>query len=162
MAETKKMLTHYLKQLKIIVSKVPPTIYHYSLSDGMFSLEMHAKIASNFALRGYCPLLNVETVSFYKDEDGEKAILNQIDETVIYLENAPDINKYDDSKVITDKAGFAEVKLCQSEFINMYIVPNLLFHMSMVYAIAKANGAELGKGDFGGLHVYPKDFSFIK
>ena len=60
-------------------------------------------------MRGYCKETD-------KDEDGEKAIF-QIDETV-NLENAPDINKYDDSKLITDKAGFAEVK---TEFINIIL-----------------------------------------
>ena len=49
-----------------------------------------------------------------------------------------------------------------SDFIYQYIVPNLLFDMSMVYAIAKSRGVSLTKGDFDGIHSYPAAVSFTK
>jgi uncharacterized protein len=162
MTDIKRLFTHYLLQLKVIVSKTPPEIFPCSLSEGMFSLEMHAKIAANFTLRGYCPLLNVDPVSFYREEIGRDAVLSQIEDTLVYLADASDINEFDDSKFIVDKAGSSDIELCQSEFIHLYIFPNFLFHISMVYAIAKANGVTLGKGDFDGFHAYPSGFSFVK
>ncbi|UAB73027.1 DUF1993 family protein [Vibrio sp. SCSIO 43132] len=158
----KKVFTRYLTQLKVILLKVPSDTLQCSLSEGMFPLEAHAKIATNFALRGYCPLLGVEVISFDQRESGLASLITQIDETLSYLKQAPDIKSFDDNVMLQDRAGFADVSLPQSEFISLYIVPNLLFHMSMVYAIAKSNGVELGKGDFDGLHQYPKGFHFVK
>jgi hypothetical protein len=37
-------------------------------------------------------------------------------------------------------------------------MPNFLFHASMAFAILRANGIEIGKADFDGLHDYPPGF----
>lgn len=157
----KELFKGYLLQLETIVNKVPPELFSESLTDDMFSLEMNAKIAANFVLRGYYPLLGKEAVSLMSDEQGKGAVVRQIIATRELLESLPEIHNFDDSKVITDKAGFSEIELCQSDFIHQYIVPNYFFHMGMVYAIAKSKGEAVSKGDFDGLHSYPADFSFV-
>lgn len=53
----KNIFQHYLRQLDVIVSKTPPEVFCLTLSEDMFSLEVNAKVASDFALRGYCPFL---------------------------------------------------------------------------------------------------------
>ncbi|MBY6211227.1 DUF1993 domain-containing protein [Microbulbifer agarilyticus] len=156
-----KSLTHYLTRLKLIISKLPSELFDQTLVDGMFSLEVNAKIAANFAMRGYCPLLGVETISFEQEEDGSESLIRQIDATLDYLKNAPDIDVLDDSKLIEDRAGFADIELGEYDYIHIYILPNLLFHLSMVYAIARSHGVDLSKADFDGLHEYPKGFSFL-
>ncbi len=128
----------------------------------MFTLEMKAKIAANFALRGYCPLVGQSVVSFFSDEPGKEAVRAQLSKTLSYLKELPEVDQLDDAKRLTDKAGFAEVDLPQPVFIHHYIVPNMLFHISMVYAIARANGIDLGKGDYDGIHSYPEGFSFVE
>lgn len=157
----KQLFKGYLLQLETIVNKVPPELFSVSLTDDMFSLEMNAKIAANFVLRGYYPLLGKEAVSLMSDEQGKAAVVRQIIDTRALLDTLPEIHNFDDSKVITDKAGFSEIQLCQSDFIHQYIVPNYFFHMGMVYAIAKSKGVAVSKGDFDGLHSYPADFSFV-
>lgn len=157
----KNLFQHYLSQLEVIVSKVPPEKFSLALSEGMFSLEMNAKIASNFALRGYCPLLNQDVVSFYSDDSGKNAVQKQLSDTLVYLNDLPEVMQLNDKKLVKDKAGFSEVELPQPLFIHQYILPNFIFHISMVYAIAKANGVELSKGDFDGFHSYPNGFSFV-
>ncbi len=160
MVDIKKTFIHYLNQLQLILTKIPEELLPISLSEGMLSLEEHAKTSAGFALRGYCPLLGVETVSFDQPGTGKTSVLQKIDKTIEYLESSPVVNFFDDSKFLTDKAGFAEVNLSQSEYIHLYIMPNFFFHISMVYAIARANGVQLSKGDFDGLHHYPDKFSF--
>ncbi|SHE50038.1 hypothetical protein SAMN02745753_00422 [Marinomonas polaris DSM 16579] len=157
----KQLFKGYLLQLETIVNKVPPELFSESLTDDMFSLEMNAKIAANFVLRGYYPLLGEEAVLLMSDEVGKAAVVSQIIATRELLETLPEIRCIDDSKVITDKAGFSEIEVCQSDFIHRYIVPNYFFHMGIVYAIAKSNGVAVSKGDFDGLHSYPADFSFV-
>jgi hypothetical protein len=158
----KQLFKGYLLQLETIVNKVPPELFSESLTDDMFSLEMNAKIAANFVLRGYCPLLGKDAISLMSDEEGKEVVVRQIIETRRLLENLPEIRRLDDSKVLADKAGFSEIQLCQSDFIYQYIVPNYFFHMGMVYALAKSKGVAVSKGDFDGLHSYPADFSFVR
>ena len=43
----------------------------------------------------------------------------------------------------------------------MYALPNFFFHYSMVYAIARQAGVEIGKSDFDGYHDYPVGFTFM-
>lgn len=158
----KSMFHHYLSQLEIIVAKIPPDVFSETLANGMFSLEMNAKIAANFVLRGYCPLLGQSVVSFFREEPGKAAVQAQLSETISYLDELPDVSQLDDTKRLQDKAGFSEVDLSQPVFIHHYIVPNMLFHISMVYAIARAKGVDLGKGDYDGIHSYPVGFSFVE
>ena len=42
---------------------------------------MNAKIASNFALRGYCPLVGIEPVSFDTSAEDKVSVLTQIQAT---------------------------------------------------------------------------------
>jgi hypothetical protein len=66
------------------------------------------------------------------DEQGKAAVVRQIIYTRALLDTLPEIRRLDDSKAITDKAGFSEIQLCQSDFIHQYIAPNFFFHMGMV------------------------------
>lgn len=156
----KSLFKAYLVQLEVIVSKIPDELFSTALSDDMFSLEKNAKIAANFILRGYCPLLDVESVSFVREQSGKSALLNQIADTLAYLEAQRNVVP-DNRQFIQEKAGFSEIHLCQSDFIFQYIILNYMFHMSMVYAIARSQGVELSKGDFDGLHSYPVGYSFV-
>ena len=157
----KDLLQHYLTQLDVIVSKIPSEMFPFALADDMFPLEVNAKIVADFALRGYCPLLDMDVVSFARDESGKDAVRSQISETVGYLEGLPNVEELGCPPRVVDQAGFSEVELPAREFIYQYIVPNILFHISMVYSIARANGVNLSKGDYDGFHSYLDDFSFV-
>lgn len=157
----KKVFQHYLSQMETVVAKIPPETFASSLADDMFNLETNAKIAANFILRGYCPLINRKVASFTKEESGKAAVQAQIAETANYLNGLPEAQQLNASRHLRDKAGFSEVDLPEPEFIYHYIIPNFLFHASMVYAIARANGVKLSKGDYDGIHSYPTGFSFV-
>ena len=42
-----------------------------------------------------------------------------------------------------------------SDFLHLYGLPNFFFHMNMAYANLRAQGMEIGKADYDGLHGYP-------
>lgn len=157
---TKDLFLGYLRQLSIIVNKIPDSLFSDSLFDGMFSLELNAQVAANFLLRGYCPIVSVDLVSYQMTESGKSSVCKLLERVKAYLESLPDVTGFDDVKTISDTAGFSEVNLPQSRFIFEYIIPNYMFHVSMVYAIARKNGVPLSKGDFDGLHSYPTGFQF--
>jgi len=157
----KSLFEHRLALLDRMISKIPEDVFSLSLSDDMFSLAMNAKIASNFVLRGYCPLLEREVIAFDRASSSKTAVQDQITDTRQYLNDLPDVGgELSDEIMVHEKAGLVEVKLPQPEFLHNYIIPNFFFHMSMVYAIARANGVNLSKGDFDGIHYYPEGFSF--
>ncbi|HHF2859996.1 TPA: DUF1993 family protein [Vibrio diabolicus] len=160
--DLRKLFAHYLVQLEVILCKTPPELFSSTLTEGTFSLEKHAKVAANFSLRGYCSLINVDPPPYYQNEKGKASVLEQLEKTQDYLRKVDSLSSLNDDNYLTDRAGFREVRLCESEFIHMYILPNFMFHISMVYSIAKLNGVELGKGDFDGFHSYPRGFSFDK
>lgn len=158
----KALFEHYLIQLVAIIEKIPEDLFSKSLTKDMLPLEQNAKIVCNFALRGYCPLVGRDVVSLQTQDTGKVAVQKQLSETLTYLANLPDAQELDETLMMEDKAGFTDVRLPQPLFIHQYILPNFIFHLSMVYAIAKANDVILSKADFDGIHSYPVDFSFVR
>jgi hypothetical protein len=59
---------------------------------------------------------------------------------------------------IRHRAGFADLNQTGADFLHLFGMPNFLFHTSMAFAILRANGIEIGKADFDGLHDYPPGF----
>ncbi len=126
----------------------------------MFSLELNVQVAAHFLLRGYCPMIGANIISHEIIGSGKAPVYNMLEKVKTQLESLPDMTGFDDKRIISDTAGFSEVKLPQSRFILEYIVPNYMFHASLVYAIARNYGVPLSKGDFDGFHTYPVGFKF--
>ncbi len=171
------IFSHYLKQLSKILDKIEQhqvnmngadnkndyDILQARLTDDMLPLIAQVRITANFSLRGCCPLANKELVSFDNDVDTFSGLKQQLSETINYLETLPSIDMlYTSDQTIAEKAGFAELSLSHSEFINGYIIPNFFFHLNMVYAIARKKNIPLSKQDYDGYHQYPSGFSWEK
>lgn len=137
------LLLHYLQQLIKLLQKIPAPCFSAALAPDMFSLAEQARIASNYSLRLYCPLLQ------------------EVERRRDYLQSLPVVNSLSAERRIQERAGFADLDLTETQFIHHYGLPNFFFHLSMVYAIARQQGVALSKADFDGFHQYPADFSFI-
>ena len=55
-----------------------------------------------------------------------------------------------EARTITVKAGPRELTFAAPHYLASYAIPNFYFHMSTAYSILRANGVEVGKGDFLG------------
>ncbi|MFD2167899.1 DUF1993 family protein [Thalassotalea euphylliae] len=155
----KPMLIRYLKQLNHMLGLCDDSILAAKLADDMLPFGAHAAVVNNFAKRMYYPLVNRPVVLVEQQ--------NTIAETQAILEvtiNAllalPNVHQFDDSLSISDRAGFEDIALPQSEYVMSFALPNFYFHLSMVYAIGKVQSVPLSKGDFDGYHSYPANFSF--
>lgn len=137
----KSLFMTYLKQLEVVVEKVPDKLFPQSLSSDMFPLEMNAKIAANFLLRGYCPLVGMAPLSLMREERGKLSVLTQVSKTRSCLQAMPDIVEWDDSQFITDRAGTAQVSLCQSRFVYEYRVHCAELHVSYGYGVCRTTSA---------------------
>ncbi|MFZ0099538.1 MAG: DUF1993 family protein, partial [Gemmobacter sp.] len=64
------------------------------------------------------------------------------------------------SRRIRHRAGFAELDQPGDDYLHLFGMPNFMFHVSMTFAVLRAEGLEIGKADFDGLHDYPHGFRF--
>lgn len=130
------------------------------LAENMLPFYTQVEIAASFSLRTSCPIAGVDVVSFAQEEKSFKGLQTQLHKTMDYLVELEGVPSDLSNCMISDMAGPVAVKLPASEFIHRFAMPNFYFHLSMVYAIARANGVPATKGDFDGIHQYPDGFSF--
>jgi hypothetical protein len=65
-----------------------------------------------------------------------------------------------ETRITRGQAGFATVELPGDAFLRDFGLPNIYFHHAMAHVALKIAGAQLGKADYDGLHLYPEGFSF--
>jgi hypothetical protein len=56
----------------------------------------------------------------------------------------------DESRAIEIKFPNGAWKFTALSYVNDFVLPNFYFHVSMVYAVLRKSGVEIGKGDFLG------------
>ena len=158
---------HYLQQLKVIVEKIDRhsggdnALLQHSLHPGMLPLLAQLRTAANFSLRCCCPLSARPRITFDNGDDTYAGVQLQLTQTIDYLQAIPATDFIHATTIISDQAGFTKLHLPASEYAQLYALPNFFFHLSMAYAIARAAGVPLSKGDFDGYHQYPDGFSFV-
>jgi hypothetical protein len=161
------VLTHYLQQADALLIKVKeqggPIILAARLAPDMLPFANQIITAANFALRIACPLAGIAIPSLPNPERSFDGLRQHIAAVLDFLQKftAKDFAEAE-TRVIEDRAGFAELKLPAAEFLYHYALPNFYFHWSMAFAIARAQGVVVGKMDFDGYHQYPAGFSFEK
>lgn len=154
-------LIRALTQLQAMVNSIPAAHFAQRLAPDMLPLADQAKIAANFMLRGYLPLLGLPVIYQENSLNGKESVQKHLADTQTVLQDLPKITSLDTTDWVMDTAGMADIHLPQPQYIEYYILPNMYFHISMVYAIARQCGVPFSKGDFDGLHQYPVGFSFV-
>ena len=75
----------------------------------------------------------------------------RIAQTIAFITTIPDSAFADaESRTIMVKAGPRELSFSAAQYYGAYAIPNFYFHMTTAYAILRANGVDVGKGDFLG------------
>ncbi|MEO8859211.1 MAG: DUF1993 domain-containing protein [Burkholderiaceae bacterium] len=122
----------------------------YRLAPDMFPFTRQVQIACDSAKNGIARISGVEAP---KIEDNEVTLADlkaRIQKTIDYLLSVP-AAKIDgtESKDITFPAGRDTTRTLPAEaFLKQVVLPNMFFHVTMVYAILRHNGVELGKKDY--------------
>ena len=145
------------------IAATGPATLTARLHQDMLPFASQVRATANFALRGCCPLAGLPPITFERGELSYAALTAQVDDTISYISAIPGI-QFDGpaDRICRDRAGFADISLPADEYLNLYILPNFYFHFSMAYAIARSHGADIGKQDFDGYHLYAPGFSFEK
>lgn len=120
------------------------------LAPDMFHFARQIQVACDNAKNNTARLAGVEAPKF---EDTEKTFADfytRIDKTVEYISiiTPEQFEWLDARKVTLPYASFAGTYFMWPDYIRTHAIPNYMFHESMIYALARSNGFDIGKKDF--------------
>lgn len=153
--------SHSLNALSSILAKAeahataknikPEVIPQLRLIADMLPLWRQVTIACDHAKGASARLAGLEVPSFADTETTLADLQARIANTLGFIATIPaDAFETADALSITVKAGPRELTFPAQQYYNSYAVPNFYFHMATCYNILRANGVEVGKGDFLG------------
>ena len=136
-AEAKKIKPDVIPQLRLIADMLP--------------FWRQITIACDHA-KGACARLSGSDVPAFADTETTLAELkDRVAQTIAFIQTIPDAAFEDaETRTIMVKAGPRELTFSAPQYYGAYAIPNFYFHMTMAYSILRANGVEVGKGDFLG------------
>ncbi|WP_220720074.1 DUF1993 family protein [Agarivorans litoreus] len=165
------LFLHYLNQLDLLLSDMQlfakkqglgeAQLLAAKLADDMFPLGQQISTAIVFSLRCCLPLAGREIENFSPEAISYQSLQRQLHSSVRCLQQlkAEQFEQSTPSSIST-QAGFAELSLSPSEYLQQYMLPNFFFHYTVSYAILRQQGMSLSKQHFDGYHQYPVGFSF--
>jgi uncharacterized protein len=131
----------------------PAAILQSRLSPDMFTFTRQVQIATDMA-KGTCArLAAVDPPRFEDNETTLPELRARVGKTIAFLEslNAAQFADSEDRKV-TLKLGppgaQREIEFVGLDYLLNFGTPNVYFHYSMVYALLRHNGLEIGKRDY--------------
>lgn len=156
------VLLRYLASLRRIVAAVEATpedaaarVLAARLAPDMLAFHAQVATAAQFARRTAFPLAGLPVPRSDPAAQDFGTLYRKIDQVSDELRALSPAGFNDAGALqVSERAGEAEVLLPADRFLHEYALPNFFFHLNMAYAIARANGAPLGKGTYDGFHVY--------
>lgn len=128
------------------------------LIDGQFNLAEQLRTVTIFALRTVLPLAGQDW-SLSEPGLSIDALRAQ---TVGAARDLQAVTAADcTSDQISHKAGEALLTQTPADYVTLFALPNLWFHLTTAHSILRVRGVDVGKADFDGLHGYPPGFSFV-
>jgi uncharacterized protein len=155
------VLTRGLTNLSAILDKAaahaaakkfdPAVLAQSRLYPDMYPLVRQVQIACDTAKGAAARLAGIEVP---KHEDNEATLAElkaRIAKTVDFLKSVNrDRLKDAESRDIEIKFPSGSWKFTGIAYLADFVLPNFYFHVSMVYALLRKSGVEIGKGDFLG------------
>lgn len=146
---------HYLSRAQGIAERAGPALLASARIADSFTAGQHLVTAAGFALRSTCPLAGREV----PDLPGALAPCLAVARATLGAMKPSEFEGAE-ARIITHRAGFADLDQTAEQYLTLFGLPNFFFHLTMGYAALRAAGLPLGKEDFDGLHAYPPDFRF--
>jgi len=129
----------------------PTTLTHYRLFPDMLPMSRQVQIASDTAKGVMARLAGVDIPAYADDEVTLADLQARLAKTVAFVNSftPAQIDGTEDKAIVT-KRGDTETHYTGMQFLLGHALPNVYFHSSMVYAILRHNGVEIGKRDYLG------------
>lgn len=121
------------------------------LAPDMHPFPRQIQMASDAAKGAIARLSGGEAPSMPDTETNFAELKARIDKTIAYVSSvdAAAFAGSEDREVVLKFPG-VELKFTGAQFLTSFALPNFFFHVSMAYALLRANGVAIGKMDFLG------------
>jgi hypothetical protein len=129
----------------------PSVLVNARLYPDMFPLVRQVKIAIDVAKGAVSRLAGLEPPKYEDNESTFPELLARIDKTIELLESS-DAGQIDGTEDMTIALPMHDktVNFKGLPYLLDFVLPNVYFHVTTVYAILRHNGVEIGKKDFLG------------
>lgn len=129
----------------------PLVLVNACLYPDMFPLVRQVQIATDVAKGALSRLAGLEPPKYEDNESTFHEILARIDKTIALLESI-DSKQIDgtEDRTITLPMHDKTVDFKGLPYLLDFVLPNVYFHVTTVYAILRHNGVEIGKKNFLG------------
>jgi hypothetical protein len=121
------------------------------LAPDMFTLAKQIEVLTFLAHSGPARLMGQNPERLTEKEVSLEDLKKRIQDTIYFLATIKpdDVNSKEDTVVeLQGPSGSRRFK--GNDYVFYFLIPNLHFHMTVIYAILRHNGAPLGKADFLG------------
>ena len=155
------MLTNISNWLdKAAAQKDEATLLDARLAPDMHALARQIQIASDAAKGAAARLTGTEAPAMPDTETTFAELKERCAKTVAYLKSvdADAFNAGADREVVITFPNGGGMKFDATTFVTAFAMPNFMFHVSMAYAILRAQGVGLGKADYLA-HLAPHMFA---
>lgn len=154
-------LVRSLTQLNIILDKAvayaeeknvdPAVLVASRLYPNMMPFTKQIQIATDNAKGFVARMAGQEPPRYEDNETTFPELKARIDKTIAYVKSfKPEDIDGKEEKIVSFKLGPNEVTFNGQDYLTMYLLPNIYFHISVAYAILRHCGVELGKRDYLG------------
>ena len=149
------------RHLLDVVARQGEAVLGARLADGQFALGEQIEIATGFALRCVMPCIGQSS----GQAEGARSVESLGARMTDAARRIAAVTEADfdgaSGRMVRHRAGDAVLTQDVTDYLLTFAIPNLWFHISMAYAVLRAEGVAVGKADFDGLHSYPEGFSFV-
>lgn len=115
----------------------------------MFEMKRQVYIATDVVRRGAHRLTGSDPQPVEDDEETFAALAARCETALADIMQQEDASlDADPNGEITMEIPSGELKMAKRQFLQTFMLPNLIFHASMAYALLRAQGVPLGKMDF--------------
>lgn len=120
------------------------------LAPDMFPLRRQVQIACDAVKNGLARIAGVEAPKFEDTETGFEELRARIRKTLAFVDTVPAerLDGTEDKEIIFPVGRDSTRKLGGFDYLSLWMLPNLFFHVTTTYNILRHNGVEVGKADY--------------
>jgi hypothetical protein len=152
LANTLANLSHVLEKghAHAVARKYEPALLLAArLAPDMFPLTRQVQIATDMSKFGVARLAGVEAPKFEDKEQTFEELRARIARTIDFIKGVPaGALEGSEDRAIKVPSRDRTLEFKGLEYLVRWVIPNAFFHVTTAYAILRASGVELGKGDF--------------
>ncbi len=146
-------LSHILAKTEQFVEtrKIDPTaLTTYRLAPDMFPFTRQVLIACDAVKNGLARLSGMDAPKFEDTETTLAQLQERIQKTLAFIATVPAASlDGTEDKVITFPAGPGKTRsLSGQDYLTLWMLPNMYFHITTAYTILRHNGVDVGKIDY--------------